>query len=154
MAEVMIIQLKTVLKRTIEFLKSPRGESVRYVFIGGCTTLLDYIVYHVMIACFDISVTVSNIVSAAVAILFAYVANKRFVFFSRTSGFSELAVEFLKFLVSRLFTFILEIAGVHLFVTILGQSYWLGKAETIVVVVIVNYLLSKLVVFRQNKTQR
>lgn len=149
----MIIQLKTVLKRTVEFLKSPRGESVRYLFIGGCTTLLDYVAYHVMIVYFNISVTVSNIISAAIAILFAYVANKRFVFFSRTSCFSELAAEFLKFMVSRLFTFLLEIGGVYLFVTVLGQAYWLGKAETIVLVVIVNYLLSKLVVFRNNKTQ-
>ena len=146
----MIKTLKCTLDKTIEFLKSPRGETIRYIFIGGCTTLFDYVTYQVMIVWLHMGVTVSNIVSAALAILFAYVTNKLIVFFSRTSSFAELAAEFLKFIVSRLFTFILELAGVKLFVDMLGQDYRLGKAETIVVVIIVNYILSKLIVFRKS----
>jgi putative flippase GtrA len=149
----MSLQLKTLLKRTVEFLKSPRGESVRYLFIGGCTTLLDYVSYQVMIVFFHMGVMSSNIISAGLAILFAYVTNKLLVFFSRTAGFAALAAEFLKFIVSRLFTFLLEVAGVYLLITVLGQSYWLGKAETIVIVIAVNYVLSKLFIFRRNQQE-
>jgi putative flippase GtrA len=149
----MILQLKTFLKRTIEFLKSPRGESVRYIIIGGCTTLLDYISYQFMVALLHMGITASNIISTALAILFAYVTNKFIVFVSRTNSFSELVIEFLKFIVSRLFTMLLEIGGGYLFVTTLGQDYRLGKAEAIVIVIIVNYILSKLFVFRRNKAQ-
>ena len=146
----MIIQLRTFLKRTYEFLKSPRGEAVRYVIIGGCTTLVDYVTYQVMIAYLHIGITVSNVVSTVLAILFAYVTNKFIVFLSRSASFSELAVEFLKFTVSRLFTMLLEFGGVYLLVNIVGQDYRLGKAETIVIVIIVNYALSKLFVFKKN----
>jgi putative flippase GtrA len=150
----MIKTMKTTLQKTVDFLKSPRGETVRYIIIGGCTTLVDYLSYQVMIALLHMGITVSNVVSTALAILFAYVTNKLFVFFSRTSGFSELAVEFLKFLVSRAFTFVLEIVGVKLLVDTLGQDYRLGKAETIVIVIIVNYILSKLIVFKKNTEKK
>ena len=150
----MINALKASFNKTIEFLKSPRGETIRYIFIGGCTTLFDYVTYELMIIVLHMDVNVSNAVSAALAILFAYVTNKLLVFFSRTSTFAALAAEFLKFIVSRLFTFILEYAGVKLFVDILGQDHRLGKAETIVVVIIVNYILSKLIVFRKNNRNK
>ena len=145
----MIKMLKSSLSKTIEFLKSPRGETLRYIFIGGCTTLFDYVAYEIMIVFLRMDVNVSNVISAALAILFAYVTNKLLVFFSRTATFAELAAEFLKFIVSRLFTFILEYAGVKLLVYTLAWDYRLGKAATIAVVIIVNYILSKLVVFRK-----
>ena len=75
-----------------------------------------------MISLLHWSVTAGNIVSTVLAILFAYVTNKFFVFSSRTSSFSELAAEFVKFIVSRLFTMVLEIGGVYLFVTVLGAG--------------------------------
>jgi putative flippase GtrA len=149
----MIKTLKSTINKTALFLKSPRGETLRYIFIGGCTTLFDYVSYQIMVVYLHMGVTASNVVSAALAILFAYVTNKLIVFYSRTSSFAELAVEFLKFIVSRLFTFILEYLGVLLLVEKLGQDYRLGKAETIVLVIIVNYVLSKLIVFRRAKSQ-
>ena len=150
----MIKTLKSTINKTIEFLKSPRGETIRYIFIGGCTTLFDYVTYQIMVVYLHMGVTVSNVVSAALAILFAYVTNKLVVFFSHTSSFAELAMEFLKFIVSRLFTFILEYLGVLFLVEKLGQDYRLGKAETIVIVIIVNYILSKLIVFRQKNSKK
>ncbi|SHH76803.1 Putative flippase GtrA (transmembrane translocase of bactoprenol-linked glucose) [Sporobacter termitidis DSM 10068] len=149
----MIRTIRTTLQKTIEFLKSPRGETLRYVIIGGCTTLVDYFSYQMMIAFLHMSVTASNAVSTALAILFAYITNKLVVFFSRTVGLAGLALELARFLASRLFTMVLEFAGVYLLVNILGQDYRLGKAETIVLVVIVNYVLSKLFVFRKDQPQ-
>ena len=150
----MIIQLKTILKRATDFLKSPRGEALRYIIIGGCTTLVDYVTYQVMIVVFHFGITVSNVVSTVLAILFAYFTNKFLVFLSRTTCLSELIAEFMKFIVSRLFTMLLEFAGVYLLVNIIGQDYRLGKAETIVIVIIINYVLSKIFVFRKDKPAR
>jgi putative flippase GtrA len=150
----MIKALKTTLQKTAEFLKSPRGETIRYVIIGGCTTLVDYLTYQVLIVVLHFGITLSNVVSTVLAILFAYVTNKLIVFCSRTAGFAEFTLEFLKFIVSRLFTMLLEIGGVYLFVNTAGQDYRLGKAETIVLVIIVNYVLSKLFVFRNKRTSQ
>lgn len=147
----MIKKIKATIQKTIEFIKSPRGESVRYIIIGGCTTFVDYAIYFLMDTVLQIDITVSNITSTALAIIFAYVTNKLYVFASRTTTRQELYTEFMKFIGSRLATMLLEIGGVFLFVNILGQDSNLGKAETIVIVVIANYFLSKFLVFRKNK---
>lgn len=144
-------KLKAAILKKIEFIKSPRGETARYIFIGGCTTLVDYAVFYLMNSILHIDVTVSNVTSTALAILFAYVTNKFFVFQSRTSSPQELTTEFFKFIGSRLATMLLEVGGVFLFVNILGQDSNLGKAEAIVIVIISNYFLSKFLVFRKNK---
>jgi len=147
----MLKKLKATIQKTIEFVKSPRGETIRYIFIGGCTTLVDYVTFFVMDSMLHIDVTVSNVTSTALAICFAYVTNKYFVFQSRTSSLQELVTEFFKFIGSRLATMLLEIGGVFLFVNILGQDSNLGKAEAIILVIVSNYFLSKFLVFRKNK---
>ncbi len=124
---------------------------LRYIFIGGCTTLLDYLVYQAMVLFLHADITSSNFISAVLAILFAYLTNKFFVFVSRASSFSEHAAEFIKFMASRLFTLVLELTGVFLLVNVLGQDYRIGKGLTIVVVIIINYILSKFLVFGKNK---
>lgn len=143
--------IKTAITKTIEYIKSPRGEMLRYIIIGGCTTVVDYVSYQVLVAFFGMDITVSNIASASLAILFAYITNKFFVFASHTTGLKAHAAEFLKFIASRLFTLVLEFAGVYLTVTALGQDYRIGKGETIIVVIIVNYIFSKFLVFRKSK---
>lgn len=133
------------------FVKGPRGETIRYIIIGGCTTLIDYLSYNAMVQYLHIEVNISNFVSASLAIFFAYVTNKFFVFASHKSNSSENITEFLKYIASRLFTMVLELAGVYLFVNMLEQDHRIGKGATIVVVIIVNYFLSKFVVFNKNK---
>jgi len=150
----MIKKLKTTIQKAIEFVRSPRGESIRYIIIGGCTTFVDYAAYYLMDTLLHLGVTVSNITSTALAILFAYVTNKFYVFVSRTAALPALIAEFLKFIGSRLATMLLEIGGVYLFVNILGQNSNLGKIEAIVIVVIANYFLSKFIVFGKGKQAR
>ena len=140
-----------MIQKTIEFIKSPQGEMLRYIFIGGCTTVVDYISYQAMVLYLHMDITISNILSATLAIMFAYVTNKFFVFVSPATSFAEHVAEFFKFIASRLFTLVLEFAGVYLLVNILGQDYRIGKGETIIVVIIINYILSKFLVFRKNK---
>jgi putative flippase GtrA len=127
---------------------------VRYIVIGGCTTAIDYASFYLMERVLCLDLTFSNIVSTALAILFAYVTNKLYVFQCRTSCLSELAAEFFKFIASRLFTMAVEIAGVQLFAVVLGQNSLLGKAEAIVIVIILNYILSKFLVFRKQREKR
>lgn len=145
----MRIKTAAALRKTGDFLRSPQGETLRYIFIGGCTTLVDYISYEIMVLLLGLNVNVSNLISTVLAILFAYVTNKFVVFVSRTTSVQELVTEFLKFIVSRLFTMVLELGGVYLLVSVLGQNKSLGKAEIIVLVIIVNYVLSKLFVFKK-----
>ncbi|HHT17863.1 MAG TPA: GtrA family protein [Papillibacter sp.] len=131
------------------FLRGPRGEAIRYLAVGGCTTLIDYGVYYLMTVYFRQDVTLSNIVSVAVAILFAYIANKVVVFRSKTTRLRQFLLESARFLGARLATMALEVGAVYLFVNRLGQNEQLGKIEAIVLVIIANYVLSKFFVFRK-----
>jgi putative flippase GtrA len=143
--------MKTLIQKAAGFIRGPSGETVRYIVIGGCTTAIDYASFYLLERVLRLDLAFSNIASTALAILFAYVTNKLYVFKCRTSCLSELAAEFFRFIASRLFTMVVEIVGVQLFVDVLGQNSLLGKAEAIVIVIILNYILSKFLVFRKKQ---
>lgn len=131
--------------------KDIAGETIRYIIIGGLTTLVNIGVFALMNNLIGIDVTVSNVTSIVVSVLFAYVTNKLIVFMSRCDSIGALALEFGKFIGSRLITMVLEVGVVELFYRLLGQDAWLGKAISLVLVIIANYVLSKLIVFRSFK---
>jgi len=146
--------LSRAAKAVVSFLQGPRGEAIRYLAVGGCTTLIDYGVFYVMTVYWHKDVTVSNVVSVSAAILFAYVANKVVVFRSKTKRMAQFLLESARFLGARLATMALEVGAVWLFVEILGQNEQLGKAEAILLVIIANYVLSKFFVFREKPGEK
>ena len=137
-------------ERIIGFLKSRGigGEAVRYIIVGVMTTLVNFSLFALMTKAMKIDVTVSNVTSVSVSILFAYITNKLIVFRRRSSSRIELMKEFFKFVGSRLFTMALEIGSVLLFVNVFGQDELVGKVEAQVLVIIANYIISKVFVFR------
>ena len=143
----------TVVQKLIEYARS-KGidrEKVSYVIVGGATTLVNFGLLTLMHEIIGIDLTVSNVTSILVSILFAYVTNKLIVFKWHCETRKELTREFLKFFSSRLFTLAIEIGGVELFVNVLGMHWIPGKAIPVVIVVILNYVLGKLLVFRRAK---
>lgn len=130
--------------------KEPGSEAVRYVIVGATTTLINFALFELMHEIIGIDVTVSNVTSISVSVLYAYFANKLIVFRRRSESAAALVLEFLKFVGSRLFTIALEIAAVEVFYSFLGQDAWLGKAAAQVLVIVTNYAISKLIVFRRD----
>jgi len=142
-----------LLHKAIEYVlgKKVGAETIRYVIVGGLTTLLNLGLYNLMYTVMGIDVTVSNVTSVAVAILFAYVANKHVVFKRHSGSLNELVLEFFKFVASRgLTSLTFEVGGVFLFHNIMGFDAVLCKIAAQVVVIIMNYVISKLVVFRSS----
>ena len=138
-------------KRLISYVlgKNPGSETIRYLIVGGLTTLVNFALFGLMHYIIGIDVTVSNVTSISVSILFAYVANKLVVFMRRSDSALALALEFFKFVGSRLFTMALEIGVVALFYNFLGYEAWFGKVVAQVLVTIANYVISKVIVFRR-----
>lgn len=124
------------------------NQGLRYLFFGGCTTLVNLVIFNVLVYMFEINYTVSNVISVIAAILFAYVVNKLFVFSSICAGWKEVFMEFYRFILGRLSTMIIEVGGVYVLVQFIGQTKWLAKLETQIIVVIVNYFISKFLVFK------
>lgn len=135
------------------------SEAFMYLFIGGCTTLVNLVVFSVLtygtsLGNSDLGITISNVISIVLSILFAYVTNKLFVFHSKTNSFKELLYEMGKFIGARIATLVIEVGGVWLAVSVIGQDKMIGKLETQVLVVIGNYFISKFLVFTGNKEDK
>ena len=126
------------------------SETVRYIIVGALTTLVNFGLFELMHNIMSIDVTVSNVTSISVSILFAYAANKLVVFRRRSDSAYALALEFFKFVGSRLFTMALEVGVVALFYNILGYDARLGKITAQVLVIVANYIISKAIVFRKS----
>ena len=101
------------------------SEAFMYLFIGGCTTLVNLVVFSVLtygtsLGNSDLGITISNVISIVLSILFAYVTNKLFVFHSKTNSFKELLYEMGKFIGARIATLVIEVGGVWLAVSVIG----------------------------------
>ena len=165
------------MRKIIEYIRS-KGldrEGVRYVIVGGLTTLINFSLFALICKIMRIDVTsggassitdsiifadeasistpilFANVISISASIIFAYFANKLVVFKRHCSSRTELALEFIKFIGSRLVTMAVEIGAVWLFIEALFLNVLVGKAVSQVIVIVLNYVISKLIVFRRVK---
>lgn len=125
---------------------------IRYLFFGGLTTLVNIVVFAILEGPLGIDYKISNFFSVAAAICFAFVVNKLYVFQSKSRNFSDTVQEFIKFVLGRLVTMVVEVGGVPFCVELLGQPKMIAKLETQVIVMVVNYFISKLFVFKSSDT--
>lgn len=120
-----------------------------YLFFGGLTTVFNYLVYFPCYYWLGMSATVSNVIAWIVAVVFAYVTNKPFVFRSHDWRWKTVAPELAKFVGCRIGSGLLETAIIFLTVDLLSWNGILWKIITSVLVVLLNYVASKLLVFRK-----
>ena len=130
-----------------------QNQAIRYIFFGGCTTLVNLVSYAAFRHFLGIDITVANFLSISLSILFAYVVNKLFVFESRTRGIRELLVEAGQFIGMRLSTMFIEIFGVVILCCVFGVPDMIGKLLIQVVVLVLNYVFSKCFVFKEKETK-
>lgn len=123
-------------------------QGVRYLFFGGLTVLVNLAVFTLLSRA-GLGLDVSNALSIAAALLFAYVTNTWFVFRSERGTVRERLGEFLRFVSARLFTMALEFFGVHLLAAAFPGKSFLWKLLAQGLVIILNYALSKRVVYRR-----
>lgn len=128
-------------------------QAVRYLIAGGLTTLLNFAAFTFLYELLDINVNISNIISIAAAVIFAYFINKIYVFHSKSPDLRSLFREFLKFTGGRLATMHIEVLGVFLLVSIIGIYALIGKLVAQIIVVIGNYFISRYIVFTEKNRQ-
>lgn len=124
-------------------------EMVLYLIFGAGTTLVNIVSYFVLRSFFDANITVATIISWFFSVLFAYVTNKTLVFKSRKADIKGLAVEFLFFISGRFLTCLIELCIMIVFVDHIKLSESLMKIVSSVVVIILNYIFSKVWIFKK-----
>lgn len=95
---------------------------------------------------------ISTAISWICAVTFAYLTNRVWVFESHASGARELAKEAVSFYGGRVATFLTELIIMRIGYSWLGINYWVTKISANVVVLILNYVISKIFVFRNKNT--
>lgn len=129
-------------------------EQIMYLIFGVATTAVNWVVYVAMQKLFHAEMTLCNAVAWVIAVSFAFVTNKLFVFDSRSWKPSLVLREGVAFVGGRILTGILEIVAptflfrIGLSQTVFGIEGFAAKAVTSVAVIILNYVFSKLLVFR------
>jgi putative flippase GtrA len=123
-------------------------EVITYIIFGAITTVISIIVFNVSVD-LGYDEIASNTVSTVIAVIFAFVTNKIWVFNSRDYSVKTLISEFSKFSLGRLFTFLVETVLLVILVRIVHIPTKISKYITQAVVIVLNYLVSKLAVFRK-----
>ena len=137
----MIGKIKALIRRYYDVLA--------YLFFGGLTTAVNYVVYLPCYNWLGFSAAVSNVIAWVAAVAFAYLTNKPFVFKSHDWSMKTVLPELTKFVACRIGSGVMETAILLVCVDWLGWDGNAMKLITSVLVVVVNYVGSKLLVFRK-----
>jgi len=127
---------------------------INYLIFGALTTLVNFVSYILFTKIFHIDEVLSSGLAWVVAVTFAYIVNKLFVFESKTNGTKELFKEFVSFIGCRVFSGITcDVGTFALMVKVLHINDIISKLVTQIMVIVLNYILSKVVVFRKKQKQ-
>ncbi len=128
-------------------------ETIRYLIGGALTTILSFAVYLFFARVIGIEVIISNTISWIVGVSIAFVINKIYVFQNKTTKGRKLARQVFVFSFLRVATLIIENILIYLFVVVFGADDAMVKIFTQILVIVLNYVLGKVVVFKKNNEE-
>ncbi len=127
-------------------------EVVLYIFFGVLTTIVNIGVFSILVSLFkNLDENIANIIAIVLAVLFAYFTNKDLVFASQASNFKEKFQEFVKFMIGRAFTMVVEMLGFYFLFNMLNWNKFISKCLITILVIILNFFISKFFAFKTKK---
>ncbi len=143
--------MKATLKELYNNNRDRVKELVRYGIVGLSTTIINIATYRLFLIGLDYRI--ANIIALIVSKTYGYLANKNIVFHSRTDSFIGFIGELMRFIFARGFTALVDYFGLIIAVELMGFDKVISKYVLQVIVIILNYVLGKFVVFRSAKTE-
>lgn len=122
-------------------------EMIAYLLVGGLTTLINIIIYQSMTTYFQMDTLVANLIAWIVAVLFAFVTNDQIVFHKQSYQKNWFG-RFWQFIVCRGASLIVDEGGMFLLVECLLFPGLASKIIMNIIVILINYVLSKKLIFR------
>ena len=135
-------KLKELIKKVLT------REVIFYIIFGVFTTIANIATFY-LLTLVRLDENIANIIAIIVAVLLAYFTNRKIVFNSTASTFKEQFKEFYKFMLGRAFTMVLEMVGFYLLFNILGVQELISKIFITVLVIILNFFISKFFAFKK-----
>ena len=144
------VNWKKINGKTIKGLYFQYKEIINYLVFGVLATLVNFVSYYIFAKLLGIEEVISSGLSWFCSVLFAYITNKLFVFESKTETKKAFLKEMMLFFLARVGSGILcDVGTFALMVKVFNINDIFSKIVTQVMVVIVNYLFSKLIIFRK-----
>jgi putative flippase GtrA len=144
--------------KTFEPFYKKNKEILLYLFFGVMTTVVSFItagIAKVLLEKLGASenavINISTVFSWICSVTFAYITNRIWVFESTARGASAIVKEGASFYGGRLFTMFVEMLIMNFGVKLIGANYWVTKVIANVIIIILNYIISKLFVFKKQK---
>lgn len=128
-------------------------EMLLYLFFGGLAFFVSIGSYALFDSVFGIHELIANVLSWLIAVLFAFITNRVWVFAAPTKTTGEFFRQAVSFFAGRVATLLIEEAIIYVFITRLGFNSIVVKVAAQIVVIVLNYVISKLIVFRKNNRQ-
>ena len=143
-----ILRLKA-LKEAMRKLGRKYKDVIPYILFGVLTTLVNIIAYWIFAHPLHLHVMTSTIVAWLASVMFAYITNRIWVFHSTATISAAILKEVVAFFGSRLATGVLDWVCMYVFVDLLAWNDLLVKCGANVLVIILNYVASKVLIFRK-----
>lgn len=132
-------------------------ESIKYVIVGFFTTLLNFLLFIVLNFLFENSITnfrynwlIAEALAFILSVLFDFFMDKYIVFRKTDTKIIETFKELINFMIMRVVSEILNVVGMFIFINKLKINTYVSKSILCIVVVILNYLFSKFIIFNKN----
>lgn len=123
-------------------------EIINYLIFGVLTTIVSILSYALFTRIFNIDIYISSVLSWILAVTFAFITNRIFVFNSKEKN---IILELIKFYLSRLASLGIELLLMHLFVKIFNINDMISKIIVQGIVIVLNYIFSKIFVFKKKQ---
>ena len=131
-------------------------EIVLYIIVGMSTTLLNLIIYFLLLYCFDHYLRlniphwqIAELIAFIVAVVYSFTMDKFVVFRSSFVSHIKLLLEFLQFILTRLISESLAALIMHIMIDINGANAYVVKVLVMIMIVVINYITSKFIIFRK-----
>ena len=125
------------------------SDMIPYLIFGVLTTLVNIAAYWLLAHPLGLPTVPSTVIAWVLAVLFAYVTNRKWVFHSEATTRREIIKEGVSFYLCRLGTGVLDWLGMYVMVDVLHWNDLIVKVALNIVVIVLNYVASRLIVFRK-----
>ena len=122
---------------------------MRYLIFGVLTTIINIISYTICFYALKINNLISNVIAWIIAVIFAYVTNRKYVFDSKANTNKDIIKEIARFFASRLITLGVDEFIMYITVDNWGWNALVMKILSNIIVIILNFVFSKLIVFKK-----
>jgi putative flippase GtrA len=124
-------------------------EGLLYLFFGGLAFFLSIFLYWFMYSVMHLNELVNNTIDWIICVAFQFFTNRTWVFDGKVDNTRDFVKQAASFTLGRLFTLVVEDVLLFIFITLLGFAQMPVKLAATFVVIALNYVISKLFVFKE-----